>query len=137
MAASVRRRGVRAAHAAPAAPEEQPERAARLARPARSTQTAAEPLARALSANDTLAGLLARLAQSRERWEAVAPGLAPELAAAARAGPLDDKGWVIVADHAAAAAKLRQCLPEIEAALLARGWQGPPVKIKVRPRDPS
>ncbi|MBL8343742.1 MAG: DUF721 domain-containing protein [Rubrivivax sp.] len=94
----------------------------------------AAPVARALEDNATLASLLARLAQSRERWEAVVGGLPAALAAAARPGPLDETAWVILAEHAAAAAKLRQCLPELEAALAARGWQGPPVKIKVSPR---
>jgi hypothetical protein len=88
----------------------------------------------ALRGSESLAGLLARLAQSQARWAVVAPRLAPALAAVARAGPLDEKSWVILADHAAAAAKLRQCLPEIEGALSAEGWQAPPVKIKVRPR---
>ena len=94
----------------------------------------AEPVARALRDNESLASLLARLAQSQARWAAVAPLLTSELAGAARAGPLDDKAWVILADHAAAAAKLRQCLPDIEGALSAQGWLAPPVKIKVRPR---
>lgn len=89
---------------------------------------------RALRDNESLASLLARLAQSQARWALVAPLLTAELASAARAGPLDEKAWVILADHAAAAAKLRQCLPDIEAALAGQGWHLPPVKVKVRPR---
>ena len=64
----------------------------------------AEPVARALRDNESLASLLARLAQSQARWAAVAPLLTSELAGAAREGPLDDKAWVILAEHAAAAA---------------------------------
>jgi len=94
----------------------------------------AAPVGSALRDSEPLASLLARLAESQSRWAAVAPLLAPELAGAARAGPLDDKAWVILADHASAAAKLRQCLPEIEGTLSARGWAAPPVRIKVRPR---
>ena len=86
-----------------------------------------------MRAHETLAGLLARLAESQARWAAVRPTLAGELAQSARPGSLDDKAWVILADHAAAAAKLRHCLPDIEQALAAQGWQSPPVKIKVRP----
>jgi len=93
----------------------------------------AAPVGRALRDNESLASLLARLAESQARWAAVAPSLG-ELVGAARAGPLDDKAWVILADHASAAAKLRQCLPEIEVVLAAKGWLTPPVKIKVRPR---
>ena len=87
----------------------------------------------ALREHETLAGLLVRLAESEARWAAVRPTLAGDLALAARGGPLDDKAWVILADHAAAAAKLRHCLPGIEQVLAAKGWQAPPVKIKVRP----
>ncbi|MFO1267915.1 MAG: hypothetical protein U1F67_14780 [Rubrivivax sp.] len=102
--------------------------------PRQSAGTPAASLQSALSGNETLAGLLERLAQSQARWAAVAAQLPPELAAAARGGSLDDKAWVILADHAAAAAKLRQCLPDIERALQAQGWLAPPVKVKVRPR---
>ena len=100
----------------------------------KAARPSAAPVGRALRDDETLAGLLARLAQSQARWAAVAPLLEGDLAATARAGSLDDKAWVILADHASAAAKLRQCLPEIEGALFAKGWLAPPVKIKVRPR---
>jgi hypothetical protein len=102
--------------------------------PASAQRRFARPVATAIGESASLAGLLARLAQSQARWAAVAPLLTPELAALARPGTLDDKGWVIVAEHASAAAKLRHCLPEIEAALSAKGWAGLQVKIKVRPR---
>ena len=94
----------------------------------------AAAVGQALREHEPLAHLLARLAESQARWTAVAATLPAELAAVARAGPLDDKAWVILAEHAAAAAKLRQCLPEIESHLSAKGWLTPPVKIKVRPR---
>ena len=94
----------------------------------------AASLGQALTESEPLSSLLARLAQSQARWQVVAAGLAPELAAAARPGPLDDQAWTILADHASAAAKLRQHLPDIAAALQAHGWLAPPVRIKVRPR---
>ncbi|MBK9135207.1 MAG: hypothetical protein IPM15_12950 [Betaproteobacteria bacterium] len=87
-----------------------------------------------MHASEPLAALLARLAQSQARWAVVAAGLPAELAAAARPGPLDERAWTLLADHAAAAAKLRQHLPDIEAALAAHGWLAPAVRIKVRPR---
>ena len=92
------------------------------------------PVGHALRSSDTLASLLARLAQSQARFVVAAAALPPELAAVVRPGPLDDQAWRLLADHAAAAAKLRQCLPAIEAALSANGWPAPPVKVKVRPR---
>jgi len=91
-------------------------------------------LARALDASASLAGLLARVRASEARLTAIVPVLPPELAATLRAGPLDDSAWTLLVEHAAAAAKLRQCLPRIEAALAEHGWAGVPVRIKVRPR---
>jgi hypothetical protein len=81
-----------------------------------------------------LAALLARVRESEARLAAIAPSLPAGLAALVRAGPLDDQAWLLLAEHASAAAKLRQCVPAIEAALAARGIVGPAVKIKIRPR---
>jgi hypothetical protein len=53
------------------------------------------------------------------------------LAAAVKPGPLDDSAWVLLAAHASAAAKLRQLVPELQAALEAAGWSGPAIKVKV------
>jgi hypothetical protein len=92
------------------------------------------PLARALDSSTSLAGLLARVRESEARLEAIRPALPEGLAAALRPGPLDDQAWVLLVDHASAAAKLRQCLPHVQAALAAAGWPGPEVRIKVRPR---
>jgi len=92
-------------------------------------------VSRALGASAALASLLARVRESEARLAAVRGLIAPELAATVRAGPLDDKRWLLLVEHAAAAAKLRQCVPQIEAALLARGFTGPEVRIKVRPRS--
>ena len=108
-----------------------------MVRPAPAPKSTQAPSTRqvgsALRDHDTLAGLLARLAESEARWPAVRTTLASELALAARPGSLDDKAWVILADHAAAAAKLRHCLPDIEEALAAKGWRSLQVRIMVRP----
>jgi len=101
--------------------------------PARAS-AAALPLARALDASPSLAGLLARVRASEARLAAILPALPPELAATLHAGPLDDSAWTLLAEHAAAAAKLRQCLPRVEATLAEQGWPGVAVRIKVRPR---
>jgi hypothetical protein len=90
------------------------------------------PLAAALGRSEPLTSLLQRLRESQSRFEAVS-GLLPEpLRATVRPGPLDDNTWVLLAANAAAAAKLRQCLPTLVLALEARGWQGPAIKVKVR-----
>ncbi len=94
----------------------------------------ARPLAGALAESATLASLLARVRESERRLAVVSPRLPPGLAALVRPGPLDDEAWVLLVEHASAAAKLRQCLPTLEAALAAQGIVGPALKIKIRPR---
>jgi hypothetical protein len=86
----------------------------------------------ALDGSQPLALLLQRMAESRARFDAVRELLPPGLRDTVRAGPLDDKGWSLLAPHSAGAAKLRQMLPMIEDALRARGWEGTPVKIRVQ-----
>lgn len=93
-----------------------------------------QTVAAALGRSEPLTGLLQRMRESRARLDTVVPLLPPGLAEGMRAGPLDDSAWVLLVSNAAAAAKLRQMLPALEAALRARGWPGPPIKIKVLPR---
>lgn len=89
-----------------------------------------EPLARALAGNAQLAALGQRLSQSRQRFELASSVLPVVLRSQVRAGVLDEEGWTLLASNAAAAAKLRHCLPLIEAALCDAGW--PPVALRVR-----
>jgi hypothetical protein len=89
---------------------------------------------RAIDGHAPLADLLARIRLSQARLDAIRGVLPAGLADVMRAGPLDDKAWVLLADHAAAAARLRHCLPRIEEALAAAGWPEPRVVVKVRPR---
>jgi hypothetical protein len=93
-----------------------------------------QTVAAALGRSEPLTGLLQRMRESRARLDTVVPLLPSGLAEGMRAGPLDDSAWVLLVSNAAAAAKLRQMLPALEAALRARGWPGPPIKIKVLPR---
>jgi hypothetical protein len=96
----------------------------------------ATALSSALGGSEPLAALLLRLKESERRWAAIKGALPVELALAVRPGPWADDAWVLLADHAAAAAKLRQCLPSLEAAVLQLvGSAGPPIKVKVRPRE--
>ena len=89
------------------------------------------PLATALGQSEPLNS---RLHDSRERLATVAALLPDSLRPAVRPGPLDDAGWVLLVNDSSAAAKLRQLMPVLEAALLAAGWPAVPVRIKVLPR---
>ena len=92
-------------------------------------------LAAALRDSEPLVGLMARVRESQARLAVVAELLPAGLRGDVRAGPLDDTAWVLLVDHAAGAAKLRQLLPNLQQALAATGRQGPPIKIRVLPRD--
>lgn len=102
--------------------------------PERQHPTLPQALRQTLDAPGTLATLMARLQESQRRWQAVQSALPPELAGSVRPGGADAVSWVLLADHAAAAAKLRHCLPRVEAALAQAGCKGVEVKVKVRPR---
>ncbi len=92
------------------------------------------PLSTALGRSEPLNSLLRRLHDSRARLDTVATLLPESLRPAVRPGPLDDAGWVLLVADSSAAAKLRQLMPALEAALLAAGWPAVPVRIKVMPR---
>jgi len=89
------------------------------------------PLSTALGRSEPLASLLKRLRESQARFAAIQPLLPETLRAAVSAGTLDDSAWVLLAANASAAAKLRQMVPELQAALVADGWAGPDIKVKV------
>jgi hypothetical protein len=93
-----------------------------------------QTVAAALGRSEPLTGLLQRMRASKARLETLVPLFPPGLADGVRAGPLDDSAWVLLVSNAAAAAKLRQMLPSLEAALHERGWHALPIKIKVLPR---
>ena len=88
-------------------------------------------LGAALDQNQALTRLLQRLQESQARFAAIREHLPDPLRAAVRPGPLDEAGWSLLAQSGAAASKLRQLLPELEAALLHQGWQVVPIRIKV------
>jgi hypothetical protein len=92
------------------------------------------PLASALERSEPLARLLERVQQSRARFEVVRALLPSALQEAVRPGPLDDEGWALLVEHGAAAAKLRQMLPVLQAALAERGWAGVVIKVRIQRR---
>ena len=93
-----------------------------------------QQLATALNRNEGLGGLLQKVRESQLRLQALAGLLPPALAGSVRAGPIDDTHWVLLVDHNAAAAKLRQMLPLLAEGLQAAGWSERTIRIKVLPR---
>lgn len=89
-------------------------------------------LSDALQDSEPLAGLLQRMRQSQERLACIAPLLPEALRARVRAGPVDERGWSLLVDNAAAAAKLRQLQPDLLAHLRQHGWNDPGLRLRVQ-----
>lgn len=96
----------------------------------------AQPIRQVLDRCAPLQLLQRRLAMAEACMAAVKPQLPPALQSQVRAGPLDteDNAWTLLAHNAAVAAKLRQLLPRLEAALAASGVTraAEPTAIKIR-----
>jgi hypothetical protein len=93
-----------------------------------------QQLATALNRNESLGSLLQKVRESQSRLQALGGLLPAALAGSVRAGPIDDTHWVLLVDHNAAAAKLRQMLPLLAETLQAAGWAERTIRIKVLPR---
>lgn len=88
-------------------------------------------IGQALAASEPLALLSRRMRESQDRLVAISPLLPPAMRPHVKAGPIDETGWSLLAGNNAVAAKLRQMLPALEAHLRTRGWEGPPLKVKL------
>ena len=88
-------------------------------------------LADALDQSQPLTNLLARLQQSQARFATIHAQLPDSLRSQVRPGPIDDTGWSLLVPGGAAASKLRQLVPELQAALMAQGWPETPIRIRV------
>lgn len=71
----------------------------------------------ALTENEAMQNLARRLAQSRACMDAVKADIPTPLHPYVEAGPVDEKGWTLIAANAAVASKLRQCKMAIESTL--------------------
>jgi len=58
--------------------------------------------------------------------------LIPEaLRTAVQAGPIDEKNWCLLVSSNAAAAKIRQLVPRLEARLYEDGWKVTSIRLKI------
>ncbi|HWP19548.1 MAG TPA: DciA family protein [Burkholderiaceae bacterium] len=86
----------------------------------------------ALRQHTGLARLQQLVRESNARFDVIRPLLPPALAAHVKPGPVDEQGWTLLAPNGAAAAKLRQLQPRLEAALKQHGWQVSAIRVKVQ-----
>jgi hypothetical protein len=89
-------------------------------------------LQQAADESPTLARLAQLARESGERLKAVEPLIPASLRSAVRAGPIDGTAWCLLVDSSAAAAKLRQLVPALQAHLCDRGWEVNSIRLKVQ-----
>ncbi|HYD77838.1 hypothetical protein [Ramlibacter sp.] len=82
----------------------------------------------------TLARLAELARESGERLRAVESLIPAALRPRVKPGPIDGPAWCLLVEGNAAAAKLRQLLPALQAHLCHRGWQVTAIRIKVQTR---
>ncbi len=92
------------------------------------------PLLQAAGESPTLARLVDRMATSSRCLEAIRAMLPRPLVAALQAGPIEEGEWCLLVSSNAAAAKLRQLLPALQAQLATQGLPVTRIRIKVRAR---
>lgn len=91
----------------------------------------AVPLHEAAEGSPTLARLAQLARESGDRLKTIESLIPPALRGSVRAGPIEGTSWCLLVDSSAAAAKLRQLLPALQAKLNSSGWQVTAIRLKV------
>jgi hypothetical protein len=79
----------------------------------------------------SLARLTELVQESNDRLKAIESLLPAALRPAIKAGPIDGESWCLLVSGNAAAAKVRQLLPLIQARLLNKGWKVTSIRLKL------
>ncbi len=80
----------------------------------------------------TLARLTALTRESSDRLKAIELLIPVSLRSALQAGPIEGDSWCLLVKNNAAAAKMRQLLPALQAHLRTRGWEVNAIRLKVQ-----
>jgi hypothetical protein len=89
-------------------------------------------LMQAAEGSPTLAKLAELARDSGERLKAIQPLIPASMRAAVKPGPIDGDSWCLLVGNNAAAAKLRQLIPALQAALRSKGWEVNSIRLKVQ-----
>ncbi|MEI8169981.1 MAG: hypothetical protein WCG50_09915 [Rhodoferax sp.] len=80
----------------------------------------------------TLARLIELNADSVSMLKAIELLIPSALRTTLKAGPIEEAGWCLIVNNNAAAAKIRQLSPALEAHLRTKGWCVKSIRIKVQ-----
>jgi hypothetical protein len=93
-----------------------------------------QSLLQAAQDSPTLAQLSQLLRESTLRLRALDLLIPPALRSAIQAGPIEGNAWCLLVSSNAAAAKLRQMLPALQAHLQSQGFDVQTIRVKVLSR---
>ena len=79
-----------------------------------------------------LTRLIVQARDASERLRAITHLIPAALRGNIQAGPMEEKTWWLLVKNNAAAAKLRQLLPTLQAHLSSQGWDVADIRIKVK-----
>ena len=85
----------------------------------------------AVQNSPTLGHLAALVQDSSARLKAIESLIPEGMRASVKAGPIDGEIWCLLVNGSAAAAKLRQLTPLIQARLLGEGWKVTSIRLKI------
>ena len=88
-------------------------------------------LLQAVQASPSLARLSELSKESSQRLELLQSLIPGPLKNAVQAGPIDGAQWCLLVSSNAAAAKLRQMLPTLQAHLVSHGHAGQSIRLKI------
>lgn len=88
-------------------------------------------LSQAAENSPSLARLTGLVQESNNRFKAIESLIPETLRPAVQAGPVEDTTWCLLISSNAAAAKVRQLLPLIQARLVDKGWKVTSIRLKI------
>jgi hypothetical protein len=88
-------------------------------------------LHQAVGDSPSLARLTQLVRESNQRLQAIQALIPIGLRPAVKAGPIDGENWCLLVSSNAAAAKVRQLIPLMQASLLRQGWKVTTIRLKI------
>jgi hypothetical protein len=94
-------------------------------------------LLQATQDSETLNRLCELAAESAQRLKSIEALLPGSLRSCIKPGPIEGPVWCLLLDNNAAAAKIKQLLPSLQAHLRSKGWEVNAIRLKVQMHRPG